>query len=105
MRKLAPVLGIVLALVLLGCGGGGSSGSIPAMPHSLAEVRGVIKRSIDSKLAKLGRPPKEIACVNRNIAAMTERQIAARILENAPVGDPSKESPAQIEGPLGKGCP
>jgi hypothetical protein len=53
----------------------------------------------------LDRPAKEIACVDRNVEAMTSKQIAERVIEPAPAEPPSKETAAQVEGPLGRGCP
>lgn len=101
------MLGIVLiaALPLAGCGGGNSAPSNAAILEAQSRIQVEIKQSIDAKLKKLGRPAKEIACVDRNIEAMTSEQIAERTVEAAPVEPPSKETAAQVEGPLGKGCP
>ncbi len=106
MRRGASVIGIALVVALTGCGGGSSSGPSRAdILRAQSRIRVTIKNSIDTKLKKLGRPAKEIACVNRNIAAMTSLQIAERVVEFAPAGNPSNESAAQVEGPLGRGCP
>jgi hypothetical protein len=106
MRRGALVIGIVLVVALSGCGEGSSTGPSRAdIFRAQSRLRGEIKDSIDTKLKKLGRPTKEIACVNRNISAMTSLQIAKRVVEAAPAGNPSKESAAQVEGPLGRGCP
>lgn len=106
MRRGIALFGIVLATALpvAGCGGG-SSPSKATILEVQARVRVEIKRSVDAKLKKLGRPAKEIACVDRNIEAMTSKQIAERMVESAPVEPPSKETAAQVEGPLGEGCP
>jgi hypothetical protein len=103
MRGKALVPAVVLAVVVAGCGSGSSS---PAAltPRDLPQIRSELKQSLDARLKKLGRPAKEIACVNRNIQAMGVRQVAQRFIEPA-VGPPSKETAAEIEGPLGAGCP
>jgi hypothetical protein len=99
------MLGIALVVALVGCGGGGSSvPSREAILQAQSRVGVMIEHSIDAKLEKKGRPTTEIDCVNRNIAAMTSRQIAERMVEAAPVEPLSKQSPAEIEGSLGKGC-
>jgi hypothetical protein len=105
MRRGALGLGIVLALALAGCGGGGSSPSNAAILQAQSKMRAMIKSSVDSRLEKLGRPAEEIACVDRNIEAMTSEQIAERVVEAAPAEPPAKESAAQVEAPFGKGCP
>jgi hypothetical protein len=107
MRRGLLVLGIVIGMAAAGCGGGGSStGSTPSRADILQaqqKMQAMIKSSVDTKLAKLGRPAKEIACVDRNIEAMTSRQIAERVVEGAPAG--GAQSVTEILGPLGRGCP
>jgi hypothetical protein len=109
VRRGIAVIGIVLAAALTGCGGGGDSLSATPSPAAILQaqtkLRAAIKADIDSKLKKLDRPTKEIACVDRNVEAMTSKQIAERVIEPAPVEPPSKETAAQVEGPLGRGCP
>ncbi|HVV89167.1 MAG TPA: hypothetical protein VHB53_01615 [Solirubrobacterales bacterium] len=102
------MIGIVLTGMLAGCGGGSDSPTAPspaAILQAQAKLRAAIKADIDSKLKKLDRPTKEIACVDRNVEAMTSKQIAERVIEPAPVEPPSKETATQVEGPLGRGCP
>jgi hypothetical protein len=93
------------ALPLAGCGGGGSSPPGALTPQDLPRLHAELKKDLNAWLKRLGRPAKEIACVDRNIEAMGVRQVAERIIEPAPVEPPSKETAAQAEGPLGRGCP
>lgn len=104
MRRGIAALGIVLAAALVGCGGGARSGPQALTPQDLPQIRAELKQDINARLRKLDRPAKEIACVDRNIEAMGVRQVAERIIEPAPVMPLSKETAAQIEGPLGRGC-
>jgi hypothetical protein len=103
MRGKALVFAVVLAVLVAGCGSG-SSPPAGLTPQDLPQIRSELKQSLDAHLRKLGRPAKEIACVNRNIEAMGVRQVAERIIEPSVV-PPSKETAAQAEGPLGRGCP
>jgi hypothetical protein len=103
------VIGLVLTAALAGCGGGSGSSTATPSPAAIlqaqAKLRAAIKADVDSKLKKLDQPAKEIACVDRNVEAMTSKQIAERVIEPAPVEPLSKETAAQVEGPLGRGCP
>jgi hypothetical protein len=90
---------------IAGCGGGGSSHPRGLTPEDLPRFHAEIQSSINSKLKRLGRPAKEIACVDRNIEAMGVRQVAERLVGFAPVEPPSKETAGQAEGRLGRGCP
>jgi hypothetical protein len=105
VRRGFAAFGIVLAVAAAGCGGGGSSGPRGITPEDLPRIHAEFKKDMDARLKRLGRPAKEIACVDRNIEAMGLPQVAERIVESAPVEPPSKETAAQAEGPLGKGCP
>jgi hypothetical protein len=96
------VLGVLLLTLVAGCGG--LSGPAGLTPDSLPQMRAMIKQGVDAKLKKLGRPAKEIACVDRNIEAMGVREVAERIIQPAMV-PASKETAAEIEGSLGSGCP
>jgi hypothetical protein len=106
MRRGALLIGSVLALAIAGCGGSGGSTAPPApAPPTAAGLRAALRHTIDAKLEKLGRPAKEIACVNGNIDAMSAPQIAEQIVESAPVTEGVKPSAAEVLGPLGRGCP
>jgi hypothetical protein len=97
------VVGIVLAgaLTVAGCGGG----STPmAMPEPGALRQALIHTEV-TELEKEGAPHKLIACVERNIDAMPEKQIANRILQAAPAEVVESQSAVKRLGPLGKGCP
>jgi uncharacterized lipoprotein YajG len=94
---------VVALLTLAGCGGGSSFGE-PAPPRSLAEARAMVRQSVDSKMAKSGASPRQIACVDRHVEAMTARQFAHRLVEPAIVGPDGRQTPQSIAGALGKGC-
>lgn len=102
MRVLAAVI-VVAILALAGCGGGSPSGS-PIPPHSLAAARAMVRQSVDSKLAKTSATPRQIACVDRHVEAMTARQFAQRLVEPAIVEPGGRRTPESIVGALGKSC-
>jgi hypothetical protein len=97
------VVGIVLAVALgaAGCGGGGSSTSVTPAPGAL---RKLLTHTVVAELKKEGVSPSAIECVEKNLDAMSERQIAGRIVEAAPAEQVESESEARRLGVLGKGC-
>ncbi|HKZ12333.1 MAG TPA: hypothetical protein VJL81_00665 [Solirubrobacterales bacterium] len=64
----------------------------------------MVRQSVDSKLAKSAATPRQIACVDRHVEAMTARQFAQRLVEPAIVGPDGRRTPQNIAGALGKGC-
>lgn len=94
----------VAAALLAGCGD--SSSSRPSgPPHSLAEARTEPRESMNSELTKLDTAPRRIACIDRNVAAMTGRQFAERVIEPRIVGPGApRETAKGFAGAFGKGC-
>src|SRR5690349_608408 len=90
MRGAVAVLGVLLiaALGVVGCGGGSGPSTRTAVtrlePHSLGKMRAAIQRDVDANLKKLRAPAREIACVDKNVESMSEKQIAERLVEAGP---------------------
>lgn len=101
MGVLAAVI-VLATLTLAGCGASSSEG--PPPPHSLAEARAMVRQSVDSKLAKSVATPRQIACVDRHLEAMTARQFAQRLIEPAIIEPGRRRTPESIAGALGNGC-
>lgn len=96
------MIGIVLvgALAIAGCGGGSSSTVTPE-PGALRQA--FIHTEV-TELKKEGASEKVVGCVEGNIDAMSERQIAARLVQSAPAEVVESSSLAIRLGALGKGC-
>jgi hypothetical protein len=96
------VVGIVLAgaLAVAGCGGSSTSS---AMPQAGSLRQGLVHTEVN-ELEKEGASKGAIACVERNIDAMSEKQIADRMVEGAPAEVVESKSAAKRLGSLGKGC-
>jgi hypothetical protein len=90
---------VAVAAAVAGCGGGAS----PALPQPGA-LRLLFLHTEVSELKKQSAPAKEIACVEHNIDATSEEQLAERVVEGAPVEKVERESEAERLGSLGKGC-
>jgi hypothetical protein len=100
----AGVVGAVAVVIAVaGCGGSTSQGQ--GGPHSLAEARVELRRTVDPKLAKLGATARQTACIDHNIDTMTAGQFAHRLTEGRIVGPGApRETPKSVAGTLGKGC-
>ena len=99
------MLGIVLAsaVTATGCGSGSSPTVHGPLPRPGA-LRELAMRDAVSELKKEGAPPAEIACVKANFKAMSEQQMAERMVEGAPAEVVEAESEIERLGALGKGC-
>jgi hypothetical protein len=64
----------------------------------------MVRQSVDSKLAKSTATPRQIACVDRHVEAMTARQFAQRLVEPAIIEPGKPRTPESIAGALGKDC-
>jgi hypothetical protein len=99
------VLGIVLgiAVIVTGCGSGSSPTSHGPLPRPGA-LRELGMREAVSELKLEGASAAEIACVKANFMAMSEEQMAQRLVEGAPAEVVEAQSEIERLGPLGKGC-
>ncbi len=102
MRRVIAVVGIVL---VGGCGAAGcGGGSTPSTPPGPGALRKAFIHTEISELEKEGASEVVIACVEGNIDAMSEGQIARRLVEAAPAEVVESASEAKRLGVLGKGC-
>lgn len=121
MHRLALLLGVFLAVAIVGCGGGGGSSSdqstagggassgksfkasSPTATLTEPEMRSFIEREVDAEMSSQGLSEEEIACVNANIAKMSGEEMAGGVVKPGDAeGDPGSMS-AYLAG-LGKGC-